>query len=326
MLVSVIMPIYNGAKYIFESIKSVIKQSYPELELILINDGSSDESEGVAFKIISENHDRKIRYIKQENRGIAEARNRGIKEAEGEYVCFIDQDDQMEADCLEKLMQEAMESNADVVIGGVNKVNSAGKIIDRWSLDDKLSWSKFRITAPWGRIFKKSLIDEKRLSFFNTKISEDLYFNILFMSYARQVKVTSYVGYNWVQNQNSESHGNWSKLSDERNPLPMLTELHKKMGDSSLLKKEEMTFFFTKYLAWYLLFSSRGAEYKKVKERAAEVFEWLEENYPDFPRYAWKTVMAPKGEQFKVRLCVALILLMKRARVLKLFLKIYSSV
>ena len=67
MLVSVIMPIYNGEKYISESIKSVIKQSYKELELILINDGSSDESESVVFKIISENYNRKIRYIKQES-------------------------------------------------------------------------------------------------------------------------------------------------------------------------------------------------------------------------------------------------------------------
>ena len=129
MLVSVIMPIYNGEKYISESIMSVLKQSYQELELILINDGSSDESENVAFRIISENYGRKIRYINQENCGIAEARNRGIKEAKGEYVCFIDQDDQMEADCLKKLMQEAVESDADIVIGGVNKVNGAGKII-----------------------------------------------------------------------------------------------------------------------------------------------------------------------------------------------------
>ncbi len=325
MLVSVIMPIYNGEKYISESIKSVIKQSYKELELILINDGSSDESESVVFKIISENYNRKIRYIKQENRGIAEARNQGIKEAEGEYVCFIDQDDQMETDCLEKLMQEALESNADVVIGGVNKISSVGKIIDHWSLDDKLSWSKFRITAPWGRVFKKSLIDEEGLSFFNTKISEDLYFNILFMSYAKRVKVISYVGYNWVQNQNSESHENWSKLSDERNPLPMLDVLHKKMGSSLLIEKEEMTFFFTKYLVWYLLFSSRGAEYKKVKERATEIFAWLEENYTDFPKYAWKSVADPKGEQLKVRLCVALILLMRRAKVLPFFLRIYSN-
>lgn len=325
MLISVIMPVYNGEEYLCKSIRSVLRQTYKDLELLLIDDGSTDKSEIVIRKIIAENKNRYIRYIKQENFGISAARNRGLKEAAGDFVAFIDQDDQMEHDCIEALMNEAMMSNAELVIGGVNKVDGEGKIIDSWHLNAQLSWSKFRITAPWGRIFKKSLIDEKGLSFFNTKISEDLYFNILFMSYAKQVKVTSYIGYNWLQNKNSESHGNWSKLSDERNPLPMLTELHKKMGNSCLIKKEEMIFFFSKYLVWYLLFSSKGAEYKNVIERAKEVFVWLQENYPDYPKYAWKAFTAPKGEQFKVRLCVALVLLMKKLRILPLFLRIYSS-
>lgn len=328
ILVSIIIPVYNGEKYIFDIFRNINKQTYRPLELIFVNDGSRDRSSNY-IEYITKAQDEKeeivIRYVMQQNGGIASARNSGLKKASGEYVMFMDQDDWMEPDCIEALMSEAVMNNAELIIGGVNKVNGAGKIIDCWCLNSQLSWSKFRITAPWGRMFKKSLIDEEGLSFFNTKISEDLYFNILFMSYAKQVKVIPYVGYNWVQNQNSESHGNWSKLSDERNPLPMLTELHKKMGNSSLLKKEEMTFFFTKYLVWYLLFSSRGAEYKKVKERAAEVFAWLEENYPDFPRYAWKAMIAPNGEQFKVRVCVALVLLMKRARVLKFFLRIYSS-
>lgn len=324
MLVSVIMPVYNGEEYLFKSIISVLRQTYKDLELLLIDDGSTDKSEIVIRKVIAENKNRYIRYIKQENLGISAARNRGLKEADGDFVAFIDQDDQMEPDCIETLMNEAVMSNAELVIGGVNKVDSEEKIIDSWRLNAQLSWSKFRITAPWGRIFKKSLIDENGLSFFDTKISEDLYFNILFMSFAKQVKVISYIGYNWLQNKNSESHENWSKLSDERNPLPMLTELHKKMGNSCLIKKEEMTFFFSKYLVWYLLFSSRGAAYKKVIERAGEVFAWLQENYPDYSRYAWKTMTAPKGEQLKVRLCVTLILLMKRLRILPFFWWIYS--
>ncbi len=327
-LISVIVPIYNGEKYIKNIYENILKQTYRPIELILVNDGSTDQSKKMLNDILSFHENKTLVNLvihDKSNEGIANARNSGLDKASGEYIMFMDQDDWMETDCIEVLFSEAAVSGADLVIGGVNKVNGAGKIIDRWSLDEQSSWSKFRITAPWGRIFKRVLIDEKGLSFFNTKISEDLYFNILFMSYAKQANIIPYVGYNWVQNQNSESHGNWSKLSDERNPLPMLDELHKKMGDSSLIKKEEMTFFFTKYLVWYLLFSSKGAEYKKVKERAAEVFTWLEENYPDFLKYAWKAVIDPKGEQLKVRLCVALVLFMKKVRVLKLFLRVYSG-
>lgn len=325
MLVSVIIPIYNGAEYISKSMLSILKQTYQELELLLINDGSTDQSEKIIQRMISENRNMQIKYIKQENSGIAEARNRGLSEASGDFVVFMDQDDWMEPDCIEVLMKEAIASNAELVIGGVKKVNFEGRTLERWSLSPELSWSKFRITAPWGRAFKKSLIDEKYLRFFDTKISEDLYFNILFLSYACNVRTISYVGYNWVQNQNSESHDKWSKMSDDRNPLIMLNELHKQMGNSDLIKKEEMTFFFTKYLVWYLLFSSRGSDYELVKERAKEVFAWLEKFYPDFLKYAWKSVGFPKGEQLKIRLCVAVVLLMRRWGMLPFFLRVYSK-
>lgn len=326
-VVSIIIPIYNGENYIFDIFQNIKEQTYRPLEIIFVNDGSWDNSQ-IAIEHVAKEQGMKeemsIYYWFQQNKGIANARNFGLEKASGEYVMFMDQDDWMEPDCIEVLINEAVMSNAELVIGGVNKVDGAGTIIDRWHLNDQLSWSKFRITAPWGRIFKKSLIDENGLAFFDTKISEDLYFNILFMSYAKQVKVISYIGYNWLQNKKSESHENWSKLSDERNPLPMLIELHKKMGGGCLIKKEEMTFFFSKYLVWYLLFSSRQAEYRKVAERAGEVFVWLQENYPDYSRYVWKSMTAPKGEQLKVRLCVALVLFMKQIKVLPFFLWIYS--
>lgn len=328
-LVSIIVPIYNGENYINNVYYNVLSQTYRPIELILINDGSTDRSEEL-LSIISKNHNRatllKLVVCEKNNGGIASARNAGLEKASGEYIMFMDQDDRMEPDCVERLMDEAVESDAELVISGVNKVNGKGEKIESWSLKPQLSWSKFRITAPWGRVFKKSIIVENELSFFNTKISEDLYFNILFLSYANNVKVISYIGYNWLQNQSSESHGNWSKMSDDRNPLIMLMELHKRIGNSHLLKKEEMTFFFTKYLVWYLLFCSRGATHNQVKERSKEIFAWLKSYYADFTQYAWKSLWLPKGEQLKIRLCVALVLVMWRLKLLPLFLEFYRRI
>ena len=135
----------------------------------------------------------------------------------------------------------------------------------------------------------------------------------------------SYIGYNWIQNQNSESHSNQSKMSDDRNPLPMLTELHKQIENSETLGKDEMTFFFTKYVIWYLLFCSRGASRIQVKERSTEVFAWLEKYYPDFYQYMWKSLWFPKGEQLKIRLCVAFILMIKKLGLLLIFLEVYRN-
>lgn len=326
-LISVIVPIYNGEKYIESIYQNIVNQTYRPIELILINDGSTDQSQDMINSILK-SHDCvegiDLLVCNKGNGGIASARNLGLKKASGIYVMFMDQDDWLEPDCVERLMYEASESHADLVIGGVNKVSDRGRVIERWSLNPELAWSRFRITAPWGRVFNKALIDEKNLSFFDTKISEDLYFNVLFLSHARNVKVISYIGYNWLQNQTSESHSNWSKMSDDRNPLIMLTELHKQMGDNGVLDADEMTFFFSKYLIWYLLFCSRGASRSQVKARTAEVFAWLKKYYPDYYRCMWKSFCFPEGEQVKIRLCVALILMMKKLGLLSVFLEVYS--
>lgn len=325
-LISIIIPIYNGEKYIRHIYSNIMHQTYRPIELILVNDGSTDQSRNLLDDILKKHdHDTlvRIKVLHKENGGIASARNIGLVEAIGKYVMFMDQDDWMEDDCVGTLADIASIHDADIVIGGFNKVNNEKKIEEIWSLNPQLSWSKFRITAPWGRLYKKAIIDKKKISFFNTKISEDLCFNILFLSYADKVEIVHYVGYNWWQNRNSESHSNWSRMSDDRNPVKVLIELHMRMGDSNLLKEDEMTFFFTKYLVWYLLFCSRGATCIQVKKRSEEIFLWLKDNYPHFSQYAWKGIMFPKGESIRIRLCVAGVLLMWKLRVLSPFLEIY---
>ena len=325
-LISIIIPIYNGEKYIKHIYSNIMSQTYRPIELILVNDGSTDQTGNLLDDIMKGHNCDTLVYIKvlhKENSGIAGARNIGLSEAMGKYVMFMDQDDWMEDDCVRTLADIAFVRNADIVIGGFNKVNDKKEIEETWNLNPQFSWSKFRITAPWGRLYKKAIIDKKKIKFFDTKISEDLCFNILFLSYADSVEVIHYAGYNWWQNHNSESHSNWSKMSEDRNPLKVLTELHMRIGDSDLLKEDEMAFFFTKYLVWYLLFCSRGATYIQVKKRSEELFLWLKGNYPHFSQYVWKGIMFPKGENIKIRLCVAGVLLMWKLRVLSLFLEVY---
>ena len=325
-LISIIVPLYNGEKYIESIYHNVLNQTYRPIELILVNDGSTDQTQSV-IEHIQESHDDgtniEIKIYHKANGGIASARNLGLREASGIYIMFMDQDDRLEPDCAERLMHEALESHADLVIGGVNIVSDRGRVVESWRLNPELPWNRYRITAPWGRVFRKALIDGKKISFYNTKISEDLYFNILFLSHASNVKVISYIGYNWVQNQNSESHSNQTKMSDDRNPLPMLTELHKQIENSEALGKDEMTFFFTKYIIWYLLYCSRRASKFQVKGRSEEIFVWLEKQYPDFYRYMWKSFCFPKGEQIKIRFCVAFVLMMRKLGLLAFFLEVY---
>jgi len=114
-LITVILPTYNagtrgGGIYLREAIESVLKQTYEKFELIIVNDGSTDNTEN----IVSNYSDHRIKYIYQRNAGQAEARNTGLKHAKGNYICFLDDDDYYESK-LEKQLYYLIENNHDVV-------------------------------------------------------------------------------------------------------------------------------------------------------------------------------------------------------------------
>lgn len=114
MLVSIIVPIYNADKFIDKCIGSILRQSYNKFELILINDGSTDESGDVCQKFASQ--DSRIMYIKQVNQGVSCARNRGLALAKGEYLCFVDADDWLEENAVEEYLRCITSNDADMII------------------------------------------------------------------------------------------------------------------------------------------------------------------------------------------------------------------
>lgn len=118
MIVSVIIPAYNRASVIEKSIKSVLNQTFSDLELIIVDDGSTDNTEDIINKI----SDTRIRYIRQKNNGACAARNNGIEHAKGELIAFHDSDDIWHCDKLEKQIAVLRRTNADVVFCKMNKI------------------------------------------------------------------------------------------------------------------------------------------------------------------------------------------------------------
>lgn len=118
-LISIIVPVYNVEKYIRETMDSVLAQTYPDWELLLVEDGSSDRSADVAADYIAEKREMRIRLIKQSsNQGAAKARNRGLKEAKGRYIAYLDADDLWEPDKLERELAFMQEKDAAFVFTG----------------------------------------------------------------------------------------------------------------------------------------------------------------------------------------------------------------
>lgn len=213
---------------------------------------------------------------------------------------FIDQDDFMKEDCVEHLCREIEEQNADLVIGGFYLVNQNGGVLEKWQLQPALVWSKFRISAPWGRIFRREIIERYQIRFMVTKISEDFYFNMLYMSYCRNINISTYLGYCWLYNEKSESHANMSRLSEDRNLLAMLTQLHDRMNQPNILETEYVEYMMIKHIIWYLFYVAKNADSAGLKKLYDDCIDWIREYYPS----CWKNVLLtrkkPAGEGRKV--------------------------
>jgi glycosyltransferase involved in cell wall biosynthesis len=129
--VSVVIPCYNQARFLGEAIDSVLSQGYTDLEIIVVDDGSKDGPEEVASRYARE--DPRVRFIRQENRGLAAARNRGLAEARGEYVVFLDSDDRLVLEALEVGVRELEAHPESAFVSGIcRKITADGSIVSGW--------------------------------------------------------------------------------------------------------------------------------------------------------------------------------------------------
>lgn len=120
-MISVIIPMYNAEKYVEKCIQSLLNQTYQDLEIIIVNDGSKDRSQEICEKYASQ--DKRITLINTENRGAGSARNTGIETAKGEYISFIDSDDYVCPDYYERLLNMLQKTNADIAIGRYERIS-----------------------------------------------------------------------------------------------------------------------------------------------------------------------------------------------------------
>lgn len=125
--VTIVLPIYNVEKYLNRSVESVIRQTYKNLEIILVDDESPDSCPKMCDEW--KKKDKRIKVVHKKNAGLGMARNTGIENATGDYICFLDSDDYIEQNTIEKVVSSIEESNADVALFGFNDVDKFGNIV-----------------------------------------------------------------------------------------------------------------------------------------------------------------------------------------------------
>lgn len=181
MLFSIIIPIYNVEKYLRRCIESVVLQNYSDFEVLLINDGSPDNSEKICEEYF---YDDRIKYIKKDNGGLSSARNMGLDYAQGKYILFLDSDDYIANDCLEKIKDIVNEKQYDLI-----SINARIEYDDKTYKDlcsgvatgeyyveaymkEVYAKKSYRACAPYF-IYNKSYIEKNNFRFYNGILHED---------------------------------------------------------------------------------------------------------------------------------------------------------
>lgn len=325
-LVSIIMPVYNAGKFVEKTILGLNHQTYDNIEVIAINDGSKDNTKDVLDDLSKRNDlSIKLHVVHQENMGICHTRNNGIRIAKGKYIAFVDHDDFMMSDALELLVTRAESENADMVIGGFELIDKEGKILEHRPLDTNDPWSLFSISAPWGRIFKRELIEKYDIKFFITKISEDFYFNYLYMSYCDKIEIIPQVTYQWLYSPTSESHANMSQYSKDRDVLIMLTALMHDMKKDNNLPKEYMEYGLIKHVMWYMFYVSKSASKDTLSVIYKNCISWLDTNCSNYKRNSLVKINKPNSEGLVQRVFVKVTVTLEKLHLLKPFLYVYAG-
>lgn len=212
LLISVIIPIYNVERYLPKCLDSVIQQTYPNLDIVLVDDGSPDKSGIICDEYAQK--DSRIQVIHKKNEGVDKARFSGLNIANGDYVIFVDSDDWLcDKDIFRKMIAKAEETNADYVEMGMQHVMDKYGLIKHTStqtitglitqpeLFDKyyISFFGYNILSVniWGKLYRKSILDKAKLTPSGLKMGEDLAFNLNLFPHLNSIYILNDIGYSY---------------------------------------------------------------------------------------------------------------------------------
>lgn len=205
-MISVILNVYNGEKYINKCLDSIIKQTYKDLEIVVVNDGSTDKT----LNILKKYKDKRIRVINQKNMGLSLSRNVGIENASGEYLYFVDVDDYLELDALEYLYNLIIKYKADmatcipidrydydeIIVNEEEKI----EVLNSEEMLKRALLIKHREGTTWNKLMKKSLFDNVR---FENRIINDVVTTYKLVLNCKKIVYSNQIKYNYYRHDES---------------------------------------------------------------------------------------------------------------------------
>lgn len=254
--ISVIIPVYNTESYLEKCINSILDQTFKNIELIIINDNSTDNSCKIIETFLNKNNN--IKYINnKKNKGVSNCRNQAIKICTGEYILFVDSDDYLEKNMLEIMYNEAFKNNLDIVMCGYFLDYKDGSIQNKIiNLDDNFIYNGYEILSEilhhkngvtghsCNKLFKSSIIKNNNIEYpINIRIYEDIVFLCRLFPYCKRIKIIKKVLYHYVQRSNSSVKSiNKNLISDTEEVVKLVGKSLKELNLISDFKDEYCAF------------------------------------------------------------------------------------
>lgn len=218
-LISVIVPVYNVQEYLKICLDSILKQTYKDLEIILVDDGSTDSSGTICDEY--KKKDNRIKVIHQKNGGLSSARNTGIKIATGKYIAFIDSDDYIEKDMYKRAIETMKQEHAQIFICGryylykdvkeIKQKENIYIIMNNIQALDKMNMFEYYDVAAWDKVYERNLFDG--IEFPEGKLCEDWYTIYKVLDKADKIVYDSTPLYVYRQRPNSITHSDNKKIN-----------------------------------------------------------------------------------------------------------------
>ena len=275
--VSIVIPVYNAEKYVEKCINSIFNNTYKNFEVILINDGSTDNSLEVLNKF---SKNKKIKIYTQDNHGAAYSRNFGLKKAMGKYITFMDSDDYIESDYLEKYVL-AFKENIDIVLGGYVKVMPKKR---KKSIPKFCDWDVFRFSVTFGKMYRKDFLDKYSIQFGNTEFLEDVIFNVTCLFNGARYQYIDYAGYNYVYNSNSISNSYGRHPAQITNIFKTIQYIDKLAHELNYNNSRYLINYYINAYLFMVFICCKKADYNFLKSNVNQFMMWLNNEYPGWSK------------------------------------------
>lgn len=282
--VSIIVPVYNVEKYVEKCLKSLLEQTLEDIEIIVVNDGSTDNSKEIVQKIVKQFPDKMV-YKEKENGGLSDARNYGINYAKGEYIAFFDSDDYVEKDMYQKMYELAKKEESDMVECDFfwEYPDHEKKDIGKMYQGKKEMLEKVRVMAC-NKLIKREILEKTNIRFSKGLRYEDVEFTYKLVPYLEKVSLLQESCFHYVQRENSISNLQNERTREIFQVLDNVLQYYQQEGFYAEYETE-LEYIYARYAFCSSFLRMVKIQDKKLRKKLLkETWEKVKEKFPNWKK------------------------------------------